>query len=208
MLLGPSLLAATAATATPAAPSLPPPEPAALAAQSKSKKAPTGPATALSWTFAEVRAIRRDVDASDDSYNGWSARGAFELGQGVFALGGAELDSGDADVTRYDLGLGHHVLLAPEMDAHISAEWVHFELDGAGAADFSKDGWRAEVGLRQLVDKALEFDARVGWEDIGTDGLIWGLDLRYWFLEHASMGLGYEREIDDGVWALSLRYAF
>jgi hypothetical protein len=34
------------------------------------------------------------------------------------------------------------------------------------------------------------------------------VDVRWWWMPNVALGLGYEREIDDDVFTLALRYAF
>lgn len=185
----------------------PTPEPL-LPAQSKKEAKAIALARQLSWSFVEVHAQQRDVDAIDDELLGFGARGAWELSQGFFLRGGIDLYSDDEDLTRYDAGFGQRVALANGLDAFASASWVWLELDGAGGADASENGWRAEAGLRGTADDRLEGEMRVGYEDVADDGFVWGLDLRYWFVSQAAIGIGFEREVDDSVWTLGLRYAF
>ncbi len=185
----------------------PPIEPL-LPVQSKKEAKAIALAKQLSWSFAEVHAQLRDVDAINDELRGFGARGAWELSDGFFLRGGLDLYSDDEDVTRYDIGFGQRVALANGLDAFASGSWVWAELDGAGGADSNENGWRAEAGLRGTADDALEGELRLGWQDVVDDGLVWGADLRYWFHPQVALGLGFEREVDDSVWTLALRYAF
>jgi hypothetical protein len=190
-----------------AAPLAPPPP----AQQARGARVEAPPA-AMSWTMLEVRALWRDVDATGDDMQGIDVRGAYELGEGLFVVGrvegsGESWYGSDVDLLRTQLGLGHHVLLHRDVDAFAQASWVHLDLDGNGF-DETDDGWRAELGIRGMMDDVIELEARIGWQDVGNDGFLWGLDLRWWALEHFAVGIGYEQEIDDAVAALSLRYAF
>lgn len=163
---------------------------------------------ALSWTFLEVHAQRRSVNGIQDDLTGFGARVSFDLQDGFFLRGGADYFSNDADLIRYDLGAGHHVEIQTDTEVYALASWVHAEIDGAGAADSDDDGWRAEVGMRSLLDKVLEGEARVGYEDVNDEGLIYGVDVRWWWQPNLALGLGYEREVEDDVYTISLRYAF
>jgi len=184
----------------------PPPEPL-LPAQSKKEAKAIALAKQLSWSFVEVHAQQRDVDAVDDELQGFGGRAAWELSQGFFLRGGIDFYSNDEDLTRYDAGLGQRVALANGLDAFASVSWVWLELDGPGA-DASEDGWRAEGGLRGTADDRLEGEMRLGYEDVADDGFIWGADFRYWFVPQAAIGIGFEREVNDSIWTLGLRYAF
>jgi len=163
---------------------------------------------ALSWSFLEVHAQHRSVDAIDEDLKGFGARGGFDLSDGWFLRGGADFLSDDQDLTRFDLGAGHHVEIQTDTQVYASVSWVHLDLDDAGAADSDDNGWRAEVGMRSLLDKRLEGEARVGYEDVSDDGFIYGVDVRWWWTSNLALGIGYEREIDDDVITLALRYAF
>lgn len=185
----------------------PPPEPL-LSVQSKKEAKSIALAKQLSWSFVEVHAQLRDVDVLDDELRGFGARGAWELSKGFFLQGGLDLYSDDEDVTRYDIGLGQRVPLANGLDAFAALSWVFYELDGAGSANADEDGWRAVGGLRGTADEALEGELRLGYQDVDQSGLVWGADLRYWFHPQIAVGFGYEREVDDDVWTLGLRYAF
>ncbi len=163
---------------------------------------------ALSWSFLEVHAQRRSVDGIHDDLFGFGARGGFDLSDGFFLRGAADFYTNDEDLTRFDLGAGHHVEIQKDTEVYASVSWVHIELDGAGAADSDDNGWRAEVGMRSVLDKRLEGEARVGYEDVSDEGIVYGVDLRWWWMPNVALGLGYEREVEDDVYTLSLRYAF
>jgi hypothetical protein len=169
---------------------------------------PTAESKALSWSFLEVHAQNRKVDAIDENLTGFGARGGFDLSDGWFLRGGADLYSDDQDLTRFDLGAGHHVEIEPDTHVYASVSWVHLELENAGGSDFDDNGWRAEVGMRSILDQRLEGEARVGYEDVADDGFVYGVDLRWWWTVNVGLGIGYEREIDDDVFTLGLRYAF
>lgn len=162
----------------------------------------------LSWSFVEVHYLLRDVDAIDDDLVGLGGRGAYQFDQGFFVRGGIDFYDDDEELTRYDIGIGQSVPLENGLDVYASVSWVWLELDGGGGQDFDENGWRADVGFRTALNASLETEVRLGWEDVADDGLIWGGDLRYWFLPQVALGLSYEREVDDGVWTLGLRYAF
>jgi hypothetical protein len=161
----------------------------------------------LSWSFAEVHVLMRDVDVLDDDLRGFGARGAWELQEGFFVRGGLDFYSDDEDLTRFDLGFGQSVALQEGVKAFASVSWIHAEID-AGAGDADEDGWRVEGGARIAPEDKIELEVRLGWEDVIDDGLIWGADLRYWFVSNVALGLGFEREVDDDIWTLGLRYAF
>jgi hypothetical protein len=163
---------------------------------------------ALSWSFVEVHAQDRNVDAIDEHLTGFGARGGWDLSDGFFLRGGVDLFSDDQDLTRYDLGAGHHVEIQKDTEVYASVSWVHLEVDNAGAGNSDDNGWRAEVGMRSLLDQKLEGEARIGYEDVADNGLIYGADLRWWWTANVGVGLGYEREVDDDLFTLGLRYAF
>lgn len=162
----------------------------------------------LSWKFVELHAQQRKVDIIDEDVQGFGFRGAWQFGQGFFARLGADLYSDDTDVTRYDVGIGQALPLQNGLDAFACVSWVIEDFDTQGGNDFDQDGWRAEIGLRGALDARLESEARLGYEDVVDDGFVYGLDVRYWFLDQVALGIGYEREVDDDVWTLGLRYAF
>lgn len=163
----------------------------------------------LSWRFVEVHAQLRDVDAVDDDLNGFGGRAAWTITNGFFLRGGLDLYShDDADLTRYDAGIGQAVPLQNGLDVFASLSWVWLQLDPDGGPDADEDGWRADVGLRGALDAKFESEARFGYEDVADDGFVWGLDVRYWFVPQVALGIGFEREVDDDVWTLGLRYAF
>lgn len=199
MLLTTALLLTTAASPFPT--SLEPIQARAMAAHGESDKM-------LSWSFAEVHYQSRDVDAFDDDLLGLGLRGAWQFEQGFFVKGGIDAYSDDEDVTRYDLGLGQSVPLENGLDVFAAISWVWLESDGGGGANFDDNGWRAEAGFRTALNAALEGEVRLGYEDVVDDGLVWGGDVRYWFLPQVALGFGYEREVDDGIWTLGLRYSF
>ncbi len=199
MLLTSALLASSLVT--------PSPEPL-VPVQSKKDQQAIALAHQLSWSFVEVHAQLRDVDALDDELQGFGGRAAWELSQGFFIRGGLDFYSDDEDLTRYDLGIGQRVSLANGLDAFASVSWVFVEVDGAGGFDADDDGWRAEGGLRGTADEKLEGELRLGYQDVSDNGLIWGADLRYWFHSQVAIGIGFEREVDDDVWTLGLRYSF
>jgi hypothetical protein len=162
----------------------------------------------LSWKFLEVHAQQREVHVLDEDVQGFGARGAWQFGQGFFARFGADLYSEDeVDVWRYDAGIGQALPLQNGLDAFASVSWVLEDFDGA-AADYDADGYRVELGLRGALDQRLESEARLGYEDVVDDGFIFGADVRYWFADQVALGIGFEREVDDDVWTLGLRYAF
>lgn len=186
------------------APLLPPPVPAAL---QRSKK-PTGPPMELSWRFLEVHAQYRDVDGLDDPLPGFGLRGGWEFDEGIFVRGGIDLYSDDDELTRYDVGIGQSVKIRDDASAFASASWVWKDVDVDGGGSDTENGWRLEGGFRAIFDAHLTGELRLGYADIGTDGWVYGADLRYWFIQQVALGIGYEHEIDDDLYTLSLRYGF
>ncbi|MCY2959565.1 MAG: hypothetical protein NTY35_05305 [Planctomycetota bacterium] len=201
------MLTTTALLLSPLAAPLPPIEPMPPL-EPQAKSATAGDDKRVRWSFAEVHMLLRDVDAIDDDLRGYGARGAYQFGQGVFVRGGIDLYSDDEDVTRYDLGVGQSVPLDNTLSAFASVSWVWLELDGAGGANFDENGWRIDSGFRVAVDKSIEGELRLGYEDVVDNGFVWGGDVRYWFASQVALGLGFEREVDDDQWTLGLRYAF
>ncbi|MBL8862565.1 MAG: hypothetical protein JNK02_11205 [Planctomycetes bacterium] len=162
----------------------------------------------LAWKFVEVNVQMRDADLIDDDLPGLGLRGAWEFDQGFFLRAGVSHFTDDNDLTRYDLGFGQSVPLEDGLKAFASISWVHVEFDRSGGGSADEDGWRVDLGARTLLDERLELEARIGWVDVGDDGFLFGADLRYWFVGRAAMGVGYERENDDDILTLGLRYAF
>lgn len=175
--------------------------------QSTTPRAPVE-SKALSWSFVEVHFQRRDVDAIGDPLNGVGGRGGVDLLDGWFLRGGLDFYRDEQDLTRFDLGVGHHVEIEKNVQVYASVSWVHLALRDAGSADFNDNGWRAEVGMRSVLDKKLEGEVRAGYEDAADNGLVYGGDLRWWWTPNVALGLGYERAVDDNLITLGLRYAF
>jgi hypothetical protein len=161
----------------------------------------------LAWRFAEVRFLRRDVDATRDDIHGLGGRGALELQDGFFVRGGLDYYSDDVDLMRLELGIGQSVPLQEGVAAFASVSWVYADVDGGGV-NGDENGWRVEAGARIAGGESLEVEGRVGYEDVLDDGFLWGADVRYWFQSNVALGAGFEREVDDDVWTIGLRYAF
>jgi hypothetical protein len=163
----------------------------------------------LSWTFLELHGQRRSPDATREDLDGAGLRGSYEIGDGLFVRAGFDWVEDDSSLQRYEVGFGQAVPLHPEVHLFAAGSFLHVEVDDVGPGlGGGEDGWRFEGGVRGLTDKRFEAEARIGWQDLVDDGFVWGLDVRWWPLEHLGLGFGYEDENDVDVWTVGVRYGF
>jgi hypothetical protein len=202
-----------------------------------------GQISTLNYTWVEIDVVRLDIEKVGgrasfmrdlDDGDGFGIRGSFEFAPRWFGFAGyssteSEISfstlqglffSADTDITRLDVGLGHHMPLNNSTDAVFRIAYTDFERDkfrlgGAGGADSrelsnnSSDGYFIDGAIRSQLDQRIEGSLGVRYTDIShTDsfGLIGGL--LFEFTPEISVVFEVEAASDIDHWLLGLRYNF
>ena len=179
----------------------------------------------MSYTYIELTYFSTDIDAIDETTDGYGARGSLGLFDFLFAFIGystedVDFDGGSADTDSYELGVGGHLDIKPELHVVGEVSWVYDDLseDTLEDLDESDSGFTAYAGLRWLVlptDRGgLELNGGFRWIDreyaLLSEDEVGAFEAggRFHFLNHLSVGAGYQFLEDDARWNASLRFAF
>lgn len=161
----------------------------------------------LEYTFIEANYVRTDSDIVNDDIDGWELIGSLELPLNLFLQGTFLEQSADEDVTNWRFGAGWHIGFLRRFDAYGILSVAGQEVDDS-ANDYSEEGIAGEIGLRMLVTKSFEANARVQWVDIEEDDTGGGLGARFYITDSLSVGARYDVLGDDETVSAGLRFEF
>ena len=161
----------------------------------------------FSYTFVEANYLWTDVDAVDDSLDGWETRVSVEIFFNLFLQGSYSQIAGDADLDQTRLGLGFHLPVGGRIDAFGILSYAHEELDGSGF-DESEDGVVGEVGGRFWLLDRLELNGEVIWADIEESDAGLGVGARFYVIPALSLGASMSVIDEDESFALGARFQF
>lgn len=161
----------------------------------------------FSYTFVEANYLWTDLDAIDESLDGWEVRASLELFLNFFVQGSYAQVKDQEDLHLYRVGLGWHFDLGNTLDVYgiVSAAGVELE---DSVNNFDEDGLAAEAGARFLLTDKLELNGRGLWEDIEDSEVGAGLGAR-WYLTHAlSIGVNADSIDSTETYAAGIRFQF
>lgn len=182
----------------------------------------------MSYTFVELTYFSTDVDVIDESTDGYGARaslGLFDFLYGFIGYSNEELDFGSesADTDSFELGIGAHLDVRRGLDLIGEVSWIYDDLSSDTDLDDSDSGYTLFAGARWMAlarsRGGLEINGGFRWIDrasallsdsLDGDGTVgaWELGGRYHFLNHLSIGAGYQFLGDDGRWNANARFSF
>lgn len=178
----------------------------------------------LSYTFVEVSYFSTDIDAIDENTDGYGARGSLGLFEFLYVFldyAREDVDFGNDEATAdsFGLGVGAHLDLTPKLHAVGEVSWVYDDLssDTVAELDESDDGFTAFAGARWLVlpweRGGLELNGGFRWIDRKAllseeETAAWEVGARLHFVNHLSVGLGYQFLEDDARYSAGLRFSF
>lgn len=178
----------------------------------------------LSYTFVEASYSSTDIDAIDESTDGYGARGSLGLFEFLYVFidyvrEDVEFGADEVTADSFGLGVGGHLDLTPELHAVGEVSWVYDDLnsDTVAELDESDDGFTAFAGLRWLAlpwDRGgLELNGGFRWIDRKAllseeETAAWEVGARLHFINHLSVGLGYQFLEDDSRYTAGLRFSF
>jgi hypothetical protein len=178
----------------------------------------------MSYTYVEVAYFSTDIDTVDETTDGFGARaslGLFHFLYGFIGYSREDVDfsGGNADADSFELGVGAHIDLSQKLNLVGEASWVYDDLNSDTVSDLdgSNNGYTLFAGARWMAlphsSGGLEINGGFRWQDreaLLSDDKIgsWELGGRYHFLNHFSIGLGYQFLEDDGRWNASGRFSF
>jgi hypothetical protein len=157
-------------------------------------------ADALSYTYVEGGYAKLHIDdefTGNPEGDGAFLRGSFEIGSGVYLLGGVsrvsedfQLDATtrlDVDLTQYEFGVGYHQAMSDRVDFLSELAYVRGDVDvavtGFGSGDESLKGGRLAVGIRGQMAENFEGTLKANYYDGGDfeDTFSGTLGLQYKF---------------------------
>lgn len=161
----------------------------------------------FSYSFVEANYLWTDVDAVDDSLDGWELRLSIEIFMNFFLQGSySELSSG-ADLNQYRFGAGWHLPLGDRFDAYGILSVAGADLED-GSFDSNEDGLAAEVGARFLLTDKIELNGLVDWVDLEDSNYGIGVGGRFYFTPQMSAGLNVHTIDNNESFAAGLRFQF
>lgn len=166
-----------------------------------------GKKSSFSYSYVEANYLWTDLDAIDDSLDGWEVRLSFELPLNFFLQGAYSELAGDADLSQYRLGAGWHMPLGDVFDVYgiLSVTGAELEED---AFDTDEDGIAAEVGGRFLLGDRIELNGRGLWVDLEDSEAGLGVGGRFYFTPALSAGLNVDYLDNSESYTAGLRFQF
>ena len=161
----------------------------------------------FSWTFVEANYLWQDVDAIDDSVDGWELRASLEIFFNIFLQGTYSQLSGDADLDTGTLGAGIHFPIGETFDVFGILSWATAEVDGSGF-DSDEDGLMGEIGGRFRLGERIELNGEVIWADIDESDTGFDIGARFYILDPLSVGANMTVFDEDESFALGARWQF
>lgn len=176
--------------------------------------APTSPAPALlgsdtgfSWTYVEADYVWTDIDALDDTLDGWLAKASLELPLNIFLQASYGQTTGDTDLNETRVGAGWHFGLMDTVDAFGILSYVYEDVSGSGFDD-TEDGIVGEIGARLFLGEKLELNGEVIWADIAESDTGFGLGARYYIIPALSLGANGTWIDSNDTYAVGARFQF
>jgi hypothetical protein len=124
----------------------------------------------MSYSFVDAAYVETDIDALNESADGFAVRGSAGFAENwfVFADFASQSLSG-ADVDSYDVGFGGHYAVNDSLDVVGRLGYTKVELD-AGALNSDDDGYLLDLGLRGLVTEGVELEGGIHYTDFDEGG--------------------------------------
>ena len=166
-----------------------------------------GGETPFSWTYGELNYLWRDVDAIDDSIDGFELRASFEILLNLFLQGSYSQLSGDADLDSYTLGVGWHLPIGTKLDAFGILSYAKDEIDGSGFDD-DVDGPMGEVGARFMLGEKIELNGEIIWANLDDSETGFDVGGRFYFMNNLSVGANVTKFDEDEMFAVGARFQF
>lgn len=172
----------------------------------------------LSYDYVQGDLGTGDLFDEDFSYYGVGA--SVSINENLFAVGsyydGATDDdiqfdprsSGKLELSSYEVGLGYHMPLNPNLDFAASASYVNSELELFGFSEHG-DGYSIDAGLRFKATDKMELNVFADYTDGEGEGETGYIASAYYFLLPTfSLGVLFEGADDIDTVAASFRLHF
>jgi hypothetical protein len=200
-----TLTLSTPAPALPAADAAATFEMPALALEPMPAPALLGGDSPFSWTFVEANYVWNDVDAVDDTLDGWEARASLELFFNLFLQAAYSQVTGDADLDQWNIGAGWHFTLGTSLDLFGILSFATQEIDDI---NFDEDGLMGEVGARYKLGERFELNGEIIWADIDESDTGFDVGARFYLIPALSLGANATFFGEDETYAAGARFEF
>lgn len=167
----------------------------------------------FTYTLFDVSYVDAEFDSGPVNVDGdgYEFEGALDLTERLFLRGALAEQSFDFDIdtSQYDVGVGLHHALSPDLDFVGTASYVRSEVE-AGSLDADDDGLQIGGGIRTRIASAFQLDASLQYVNFDDGGSDTGIDLRgrYYFSDQLAVGLQADFGHDVETMSLGFRAEF
>jgi opacity protein-like surface antigen len=168
-------------------------------------------AEGISYNNVEAGYARSEIfDLADGDT--FSLKGSAAFGEYLFGFAGlASTDyEGGLDTDEFNVGLGAHWSLAPNLDLTTGLSWERAKVNYSGVGSASDDGYGLSVGLRGRVADNWELSAGAKYVNLGddVDGTTLSVGARYHFTPALALGVEISDNKDVTSYGIGFRYTF
>lgn len=162
------------------------------------------------YSYAEAGYVQTDVDGFNETLDGYSLRGSFEITDDWFVFADYnDQSTGGLDVQQYGAGVGYAWSVTDTTDLYGKLSYAKAEAS-LGGFSVDDDGYAVALGVRSLFGEHFELEASVDYTDLSESGddTTFGVAARWYFVEQFAVGIEAETGSDTTVLGINVRWNF
>jgi hypothetical protein len=173
----------------------------------------SGTAIAQNFDYSFIQGSYVQLELDEFDGDGFGLDGSLAVTDHFHVFGSystADFDFG-IDVNQMSAGVGFNTPVSDAVDviASVAYEWAEVEAPGFGSVD--EDGYGLGLGLRAMVNQAIEVDGGISYVDLGDDSdgeTSFGAGFLYHFSDAFAVGLSGDWGDDIDTYQLNGRFSF